>query len=251
MKVANLILSMAITAIMTSTCFAEDVKAMAKDAVKSALKDAAKSAVEDVIKTKEAAKTEEVKAEETVKTEEVKGETNMTTINETIKTIHQRKSVRNYTDQAVTKEQLETLVRAGMAAPTAINTQPWQFVIVTDKALKADYAKGNMQEAMINKCSAMIVVCCDMSLENDRAKNFWQQDCAAATENILLAAESMGLGTVWTGVYPVEERVKTVSEKFGLPENVTPFCVILVGYPDGSDQPKDKYKAERVHWNKY
>lgn len=190
-------------------------------------------------------------AQEAVKAEEPKGETNMTTINETIKTIHQRKSVRNYTDQEVTKEQLETLVRAGMAAPTAINTQPWQFVIVTDKTLKADYAKGNMQEAMINKCSAMIVVCCDMSLENDRAKNFWQQDCAAATENILLAAESMGLGTVWTGVYPVEERVKTVSEKFGLPENVTPFCVILVGYPDGSDQPKDKYKAERIHWNKY
>ena len=85
-------------------------------------------------------------AQEAVKAEEPKGETNMTTINETIKTIHQRKSVRNYTDQAVTKEQLETLVRAGMAAPTAINTQPWQFVVVTDKNLKADYAKGNMLE---------------------------------------------------------------------------------------------------------
>ena len=247
MKLTKIMLSMAIAALMAGTCFAEEA-AKVEDVVKSMAKGAIKTVVEDAVK---AATENTVKTDDTAKAEENKGETNMTTLNETIKTIHQRKSVRNYTDQEVTKEQLETLVRAGMAAPTAINTQPWQFVVVTDKNLKSEYAKGNMQEAMINKCSAMIVVCCDMSLENDRAKNFWQQDCAAATENILLAAESMGLGTVWTGVFPVEERVKTVSASFGLPENVTPFCVILVGYPDGSDQPKDKYKPERIHWNKY
>lgn len=209
MKLSKILMPMAITALMTGACFAE----------------------------------EPVKAEES--------KTQMTAVNETIKIIHQRKSVRNFTDEAVTKEQLEILVRAGMAAPTAVNCQPWQFVIVDNKEIKDKYAKGNRQESIINKSQALIVVCCDMNLENDIAKKYWQQDCSAATENILLAAESMGLGALWTGVYPAEDRVKIVSENFGLPETVVPLCVILVGHPDGSDQPKDKYKPERIHWNKY
>ncbi len=175
----------------------------------------------------------------------------LTALNETIKTIHQRKSVRNYIDKEVSKEQLEAIVRAGMAAPTAINAQPWQFLVVTDKELKAKYAEGNRQADMINKCSALIVVCGDMTIGNERSRAYWDQDCSAATENILLAAESLGLGAVWTGVFPGEERIKIVKERFGLPENIIPLCVILVGYPEGTDQPKDKWKPERLHWNKY
>lgn len=171
--------------------------------------------------------------------------------NETLKTIHQRKSVRNYIEKEVTKEQLETIIKAAMAAPTAINAQPWQFLVVTDKALKAKYAEGNRQADMINKCSALVVVCGDKTIGNERSWAYWDQDCSAATENLLLAAESLGLGAVWTGVYPGEDRIKTVKERFELPENVVPLCVILVGYPDGTDQPKDKWKPERIHWNKY
>lgn len=171
--------------------------------------------------------------------------------NETLKTIHQRKSVRNYIEKEVTKEQLETIIKAAMAAPTAINAQPWQFLVITDKALKAKYAEGNRQADMINKCSALVVVCGDKTIGNERSWSYWDQDCSAATENLLLAAESLGLGAVWTGIYPGEERIKTVKERFELPENVVPLCVILVGYPDGTDQPKDKWKPERIHWNKY
>ena len=171
--------------------------------------------------------------------------------NETLKTIHQRKSVRNYIEKEVTKEQLETIIKAAMAAPTAINAQPWQFLVITDKAIKAKYAEGNRQADMINKCSALVVVCGDKTIGNERSWSYWDQDCSAATENLLLAAESLGLGAVWTGVYPGEDRIKTVKERFELPENVVPLCVILVGYPDGTDQPKDKWKPERIHWNKY
>ena len=176
----------------------------------------------------------------------------LTTLNETIKTIHQRKSVRHFTNKEVTKEQLEALVRAGMAAPTAINSQPWQFLVVTDKDLKAKYAEGNGQADMIKASQALIVVCGDMTIGTERSRSYWDQDCSAATENILLAAESLGLGAVWTGVYPGEERIKTVKERFELPENIIPLCVILVGYPEGDlDKPKDKWKPERLHWTKY
>ncbi len=180
------------------------------------------------------------------------GEKKLTSLNETIKIIHQRKSVRHFTDKAVTKEQLEAIVRAGMAAPTAINTQPWQFLVVTDKELKAKYAEGNRQSEMINKCSALVIICGDMNIGNERSQAFWVQDVSAATENLLLAVESLGLGAVWTGVYPIEDRVKEVKEIFALPEKIIPLCVVLVGYPEGDiDQPKDKWKPERLHWNKY
>ena len=181
-----------------------------------------------------------VYAEEPAKTTD-KG-SKITYQNETLKTIHQRKSVRNYIEKEVTKEQLETIIKAAMAAPTAINAQPWQFLVVTDKALKAKYAEGNRQADMINKCSALVVVCGDKTIGNERSWAYWDQDCSAATENLLLAVESLGLGAVWTGIYPGEDRIKTVKEKFALPDNVVPLCVILVGYPDGTDQPKDKWK---------
>ena len=190
-----------------------------------------------------------VNAEETKKVEEGK---NLTTLNETINTIHQRKSVRHFSDKAVTKEQLEAIVRAGMAAPTAINSQPWQFLVVDDKSLISKYAEGNRQAEMINKSQALVIICGDMTLGNERSREFWVQDCSAATENVLLAVESLGLGAVWTGVHPIEERVKDVKAKFALPENIIPLCVILVGYQEGDlDQPKDKWKPERLHWNKY
>ncbi len=184
-------------------------------------------------------------------TKPTNGGKNLTTLNETIKIIHQRKSVRNFSDKAVTREQLEAIVRAGMAAPTAINTQPWQFLVIDDKKLISKYAEGNRAAFMINKCQALVVICGDMNIGNDRSKAFWVQDVSAATENLLLAVESLGLGAVWTGVYPIEERVKEVKAKFELPENIIPLCVVLVGYPDGTDQPKDKWKPERLHWNKY
>ena len=163
--------------------------------------------------------------------------------------IHQRKSVRNFTRQAVSRQQLETLVRAGMAAPTAMNKQPWVFIAIDERKTLDELGDGLPYAKMLKQTPAAIVVCGDLNktLEG-KAQEFWIQGCSAATQNILLAAESMGLGAVWTGVYPLENQVKTVSTILGLPAHVIPLNVIPVGYPTGSDHPKDKWKAENLHW---
>lgn len=175
----------------------------------------------------------------------------------TLETIFSRKSVRSYTDEPVAEEQVETLLRAAMAAPTGMNVQPWRFVVVTDQAMKEQIAGRN---GMIAKAPVVIVVCGetvwrhrpfgepDADMVEDEDPN-WTADCAAATENLLLAAEHMGLGAVWTACYPYEERVSVVATALGLPGKVQPYCVVPVGHPDGDPQPKDKWKPENIHYN--
>ncbi len=166
--------------------------------------------------------------------------------------IFQRKSVRNFTGRSAGKEQLEALVKAGMAAPTARNVQPWQFVVVTDKAMLAQLNELLPYAKMTASAGAAIVVCGDLKIATEaRTEKLWMQDCSAATQNILLAAEGMGLGAVWTAAYPYEDRIKAVVETIKLPEHVVPLCVIPVGYPTGVDKPKDKWKPERLHWNEF
>ncbi|GHT72447.1 NAD(P)H nitroreductase [Bacteroidia bacterium] len=166
----------------------------------------------------------------------------------TLSVIHARKSVRHFTDRAVSKDDLQTLVKAGMAAPSGKNEQPWAFVIVTQRAILDTLAERLPYAKMLKQASAAIVVCGDMSISKDSDKSLWVQDCAAATENILLAAEAMGLGTVWTAAYPYEDRIAAAVSSLRLPEHVIPLCVIPVGYPDGTDKPKDKWKPENVKW---
>ena len=164
-----------------------------------------------------------------------------------------RKSVRAYTDRPISKAQLDTLVRAAMAAPTGKDMRPWKFVIVDDKSVIAELAKGLPRAKMLAGAAAAVVVCGDMSITDDNgepSKN-WMLDCSAATENLLLMAESMGIGAVWTGVYPYEDRTKTVKDILGLPEEIKPLCVIPMGYPKGNPQPKDKYNKENVRYNKW
>lgn len=169
-----------------------------------------------------------------------------------IETIMTRTSIRSFTDRAVSADTIEMLLRAGMAAPTAVNKQPWHFVVVNDRA-KLDELGGNGRQSQMWKESPLaIVVCGDMekALEGP-AQAFWIQDCSAATENILLAAHALGLGAVWTGCYPMEERIANVSHVLNLPENIIPLCVIVMGYPNESPAPKDKWKPENVTYNAF
>lgn len=172
--------------------------------------------------------------------------------NQTLKIIHQRKSVRNFEDKPVTKEQFETLVRAAMAAPTARNSQPWQFIVVDDREKLNKMAEGLPYAKMLEKAAGAVVVCGDIKIATDLGvEKLWEHDCSAATQNLLLAAESMGLGAVWTAAHPYEERVNVVKDVLSLPEGIIPLCVVPVGYPTGVDKPKDKWKPERLHWNEY
>lgn len=171
--------------------------------------------------------------------------------NNTLSTIFNRKSVRNFTTDSVSKEQLELLLRAGMAAPTARNVQPWAFVAITERAVLDTLADMLPYAKMLRQTPAAIVVCGDLEKLGDLKTEYWIMDCSAATENILLAAEAIGLGAVWTAAYPQLDRVEAVTKTLNLPEHIIPLCVIPIGVPTGIDQPKDKYKPENIHWEKW
>lgn len=172
--------------------------------------------------------------------------------NHTLKIILQRKSVRNFTNEKVSKEQLKILVKAGMAAPTAVNKQPWAFIAIDDKEILNQLGDALPYAKMTKKASAAIIVCGDMQKAlADWEQEFWIQDCSAASQNILLAAESMGLGAVWTAAYPAKDRMALVVEILNLPEHIIPLNVIPIGYSSGIENPKDKWKPENLHWQKW
>ena len=173
------------------------------------------------------------------------------TIPDVLSVIHSRKSVRNYTEEQVSRTQLKVLVKAGMAAPTAMNKQPWFFVVIDDKEILSTLANKMMFGNMLNYASAAIVVCGDMRNVPDALPKFWVQDCSAATQNILLAAEGTDLGAVWIGVYPNKVAVKKVRKLLNLPKHIVPLNIISIGYPDGTDKPKDKWNENKVIWNKW
>lgn len=160
-----------------------------------------------------------------------------------------RTSVRQYTDRPISADTLETLLKAGMAAPTAVNKQPWAFVVTTGRDALDSLAT---LQPRLKTAAAAITVCGDMTraIEGE-GRDFWVQDCSAATENILLAAHALGLGAVWTGVYPIAERVDNVSRALALPDSVVPMCIIAVGYPVASQEPKDKWDPSKVHYQRW
>ena len=168
-----------------------------------------------------------------------------------IDNIMTRTSVRQFTNQPIAKDTLETIVKAGMAAPSAVNAQPWAFVVVTDRAM-LDTLAATHPYSRLETATAAIVVCGDMTkaLEGD-GRDYWIQDCSAASENILLAAHAFGLGAVWCGVYPNPERVPGVTAALKLPETIIPLNIISMGYPDVYPQPKDKWNPENVHYQQW
>jgi nitroreductase len=169
-----------------------------------------------------------------------------------IDSILARKSVRQFTKQPVSEEQLETLVRAGMAAPSAVNRQPWMFFAVNDRSLLDDLGNRLPYAKMLLQAHAAIVVCGNLEKAlNEWQQEFWVQDCCAATQNILLAAEAIGLGSVWTAVYPAEDRVEIVRKALEMPSHLIPLNVLPLGYPEGIQKVKDKWKPENLVWNRW
>ena len=172
--------------------------------------------------------------------------------NDTLKTIFGRKSVRTYADTAVSRDQLILLVKAGMAAPTACDKRPWDFIVITDKERLKQLADALPFAKMAERAAAAIVVTGDLSRQcNGNDASYWMLDCSAASENILLAAESMGLGAVWTAVFPESDRIASVRKILGIPEGVVPLNLICMGVPKGKDEPKDKFDAKLIHADKW
>lgn len=169
-----------------------------------------------------------------------------------LENIATRVSVRSYLDKPVDDATIEKLLRAGMAAPSAMNKQPWHFVVVTDKQKLEALSEANPNAGMAAHAPLAIVVCGDLSRALEGiAREYWVQDCSAATQNILLAANAMGLGSVWTGSYPIKERCEAISKILQLPENVLPLNTIVIGYPERDNTPKDKWDSNKVSYNIY
>lgn len=170
-----------------------------------------------------------------------------------LENIMTRTSVRAYEkDKPIEKEKVEKLLRAGMAAPTAVNKQPWHFMVLDDRNAIDAYAAVNPNKEKMEQSPLIIVVCGDMTKAMEgEARQFWIQDTSAATENILLAAHAMGLGAVWTALYPSQERVDAAKQVLELPDQIIPLCSVVIGYPAETPEPKDKWQESNVSYNKF
>jgi nitroreductase len=172
-------------------------------------------------------------------------------MNDTLSVIHSRKSVRNFTGKAVSKDDLEKIVKAGMAAPSAVNMQPWSFVVVTDRKKLDELCDALPYAKMLSKAGAAIIVCAEPKKAFAESNDFAIIDASLASENILLAVEALGLGAVFTAAYPDNDRMVSVRKILNIPQDIILLNVIPIGEPTGADKPKDKYKAEKVHWGKW
>jgi nitroreductase len=169
---------------------------------------------------------------------------------EVLDLIFNRRSIRKFQEREVERELLIQLLQAAMAAPSACNNQPWEFVVVTEKE-KMDELRSRLIFGRYNAPAAIAVLGNPSLAIKALGKDFWVQDCSAAVENLLIAAAGLGLGAVWLGVHPVSAIVKDMREVLQVPESVTPLAVIYVGYPAESKPPRTQYKEERVHWQHY
>lgn len=161
-----------------------------------------------------------------------------------------RTSIRDYEARPVEQTKVDNMLRAAMAAPTAMNKQPWHFVVVNQRSVLDALSEANPNAKMLKKAPLAIVVCGDTEkMIEGGGRDFWIQDASAATENLLLAAHAMGLGAVWTGAYPSEERCNSISKVLSLPNNLIPLNMVVIGYPAEHPQPKDKFKEENISYN--
>ena len=163
--------------------------------------------------------------------------------------LFRRRSIRKYTQDTVSGDQVTRLLKAAMAAPSANNQQPWQFVVVQNKDALADLANASSYASMLPNAALAILVCGD--LESEVHPGYWVQDCSAATQNILIEVEELGLGAVWLGMYPIEDRMVYLRKALNIPDTILPFAIISIGHPAESKPPSERYDEARVHYEKW
>ncbi|MYL81587.1 nitroreductase family protein [Desulfovibrio aerotolerans] len=166
---------------------------------------------------------------------------------ELFEALHTRRSIRAFTDQPISEADLETILRAAMDAPSAVNAQPWHFVVITDRAMLDPIPDIHPHAAMCRTAQAAIVSVAEIALE--KAPGNWMVDCSAAVENLLLAARGLGIGSVWCGLYPRQERMAPMAALLGLPEGFLPHALVPLGYPAQEFKRVERFKPERIHRN--
>ncbi len=160
-----------------------------------------------------------------------------------------RRSIRKFTSQSVSDDLIQKLLRAGMQAPSARNKQPWHFIIITERILLDKISDIHPYAYMLKEAPLGIVICGNIYIEE--TIDYIVQDCSAATQNMLLTAHNFGLGAVWLGIYPREQRINALREILKIPQNVYPISMIAVGYPAENKQPEDRFRNDRIHYNNW
>jgi len=168
---------------------------------------------------------------------------------DTIECLLTRRSIRKYTDRPISNSLVKQLLQVAMAAPSSANEQPWQFVVIRDRKMLGEVSKIHTFSYMLDQAALAILVCEDPTFEVNTGRG--PLDCSAATMSILLAAHALGLGAVWVGIYPVQERMERARSLLGIPTHVIPIALVSLGYADEKPHREDRFKEERVHYDRW
>lgn len=172
-------------------------------------------------------------------------------MNSKLQSIFARRSARRFTDQAVEPELIHDVLEAGMAAPSAVAKDPWHFVVIQNPATLSRLASGLSNGRFLTQAAAAIAVCGDLERAHEGSLSFLLQDCSAATENMLIAATQLGLGSCWLGIHPREDRIQMVRDEVNLPAGIIPVCLVALGWPAQRAEPRTRYRENAVHYERW
>ena len=165
------------------------------------------------------------------------------------KALLNRRSIRKYKDQKLSKENLDKILKAAMYSPSAMNLQAWQFIVIDDRQMLVETIKSIPYAEMLRQSAAAIIVCGDSSVEKN--ESWLLQNCSAAIQNILLSAHGLGIGSCWIAIHGMDEIYQNIKAQFKLPENIVPVSLISLGYPDEVLGAEERFKEEKIHFNKW
>jgi nitroreductase len=160
-----------------------------------------------------------------------------------------RRSIRKYKDQKIIKDELNSILKTAMYAPSAMNLQAWQFILIDDKNILIETIKSIPYAEMLKQSAAAILVCGDSAVEKN--ESWLIQNCSAAIQNILLSAHGLGIGSCWIAIHGMDDVYKNIKDQFGLPENIVPVSLISLGYPDETVITEERFNEEKIHYNKW
>lgn len=168
---------------------------------------------------------------------------------DTIQALLTRRSIRKYKNQPVEQDKIEIILKSAMYAPSAMNLQAWHFIVIDDKNILTDTIKSIPHAELLKQTPNAILVCGDKTIETNES---WMiQNCSAAIQNVLMAAHGLGIASCWIAIHGIDNVLKNVSRQFNLPENVIPVALISLGYPDETVFAEDRFKQDKIHYNKW
>jgi len=172
-------------------------------------------------------------------------------MNPQLQFIFSRRSIRQYTEREIPESMLIDLLKAAMAAPSARGKDPWHYIVLRSRAAMDQLADALPYGKMLKQAAAAMVACGNLETAHDQQLSYLLQDVSASIENVLLAANALGLGACWLGVHPRKERIDLIAKQFFLPQSIVPVAAIALGWPAQESAPRTRYNPELVHWEQW